>query len=248
LPTGPGTTFAITNSGSVPATLTVNGSTTPAYPYAGRINDGVSSVALAKQGSGTLGLSGSSNYSGGTTISGGVLQVSNSGATGTGLVDVQNGGMLASSGSAAAINGPVHVEAGGTLLPGGWGMVGLLSLAGNLTIDGGATMDFDVASASADLLQIAGSLNGGSLSAQDPVNLNINALGTLSGDYTLANYSSASNLVAADFSVSGLPAGYSLQVGANQMSIVTVPEPSTLALLLVGAAGVLGYVRRRHGS
>ena len=42
LPTGPNTKFAITNSGSLGATLTISGTTTPYYPYTGQINDGPS--------------------------------------------------------------------------------------------------------------------------------------------------------------------------------------------------------------
>lgn len=144
LPSGPGTKFTITNSGSVPAALTVSGTTSPAYPYAGQINDGLSTVALLKQGTGLLGLSGTSSYSGGTMISGGTLQLGNlttsttASALGIGPTTVQNGGALAGSVNGGGASGLVTVQAGGQLLPGG-----LNSSAGGLPLNllGGLTLN-----------------------------------------------------------------------------------------------------------
>ena len=69
------------NSGSASSTktLTVNTSTTNTPPFAGSLNnDGThDKLALNKSGYGTLSLSGSNNYSGGTTINAGTLQIGN---------------------------------------------------------------------------------------------------------------------------------------------------------------------------
>ncbi len=74
-----GTVGSITNNAAVPvaASLTVNSSATATF--GGTIADGSSSgntVTLNKQGPGTLVLTGSNTYSGGTNITGGVLSVS----------------------------------------------------------------------------------------------------------------------------------------------------------------------------
>ena len=84
-------TTAITNSSTVrPVTLTINppaGSTT----YSGTISDSgtANAISLVKSGAGTQVLAGTNNYSGGTTITGGILNIStdtNLGATAGALI------------------------------------------------------------------------------------------------------------------------------------------------------------------
>jgi len=67
--------------------------------FSGLIEDGLLAGAVAKVGTGTLTLTGANNYTGGTTVSGGILLASNvSGSgTGTGAVSV-NAGTLGGSG------------------------------------------------------------------------------------------------------------------------------------------------------
>ena len=78
--------------------------------------------ALAKSGSGTLTLSGSSSYAGGTTISGGVLQVGEGGTTGSIAGNVVNNASLIFNRSDASTysgvisgNGTVTKQGAGTL-------------------------------------------------------------------------------------------------------------------------------------
>jgi autotransporter-associated beta strand protein len=79
----------VTNSGSVPSTLTIAGSTDGTY--GGTIEDGTGGVALVKAGTGTQTLEGSNTHSGGTTISAGTLQVANGGALGSGVTALAGG-------------------------------------------------------------------------------------------------------------------------------------------------------------
>ena len=100
------------------ATLTVSGATTPYYGFGGNLVDSPLSVftpstaggtlALVKAGPNTLNLSGSNTYSGGTSIYGGYLQISNpanTSATGIGPVTVYGGAWQARL-SAAALAAP----------------------------------------------------------------------------------------------------------------------------------------------
>ena len=69
-----GDSFAlITNNGFSGSTLTVNSSSGAVTTYAGTISDGNSPVALVLEGPGTLVLTGTGAYSGGTTVDAGTL-------------------------------------------------------------------------------------------------------------------------------------------------------------------------------
>jgi autotransporter-associated beta strand protein len=125
------------------------------------------SGSLVQRGRGTLTLTGTSPYSGGTTVSSGTLLVNAPGKlTGGGDVAV-TGGTLGGNG---AIAGPVALGSAGTLLPGGSNTVGTLTLsnagANALTLTGG-TLLFDVSNVSdtCDQVAVAGTLvlNGANL-------------------------------------------------------------------------------------
>ena len=101
--------------------------------FAGYIgNSGVTS--LIKVGTGTLILSGTNSYSGGTTISGGILLVNNTNASGTGTVTVNSGGTLGGTG---IIPGGVTVNSSGGFAPGN--PLGILTISNNLTLAAGST-------------------------------------------------------------------------------------------------------------
>jgi autotransporter-associated beta strand protein len=91
---------------------------------------------------GTIGISGSNIYKGGTVVNSGILLVENTtgSATGTGTVTVNSGGAL---GGAGIISGAVTVNSGGVLSPGQSGSVGLLS-TGALTLLSGSHLDIVV--------------------------------------------------------------------------------------------------------
>ena len=94
--------LALTNTASAPIALTVGGNNNDTA-YSGVLS-GTGGV-LVKTGSGTLTLSGSNTFGGGTTVNGGILRIANSHALGSGGLTV-NGGMdeITVSASCAAVS------------------------------------------------------------------------------------------------------------------------------------------------
>jgi autotransporter-associated beta strand protein len=89
----------VTNSGGSNATLTTGGNDT-STAFSGVIQDGISSTALIKSGSGILTLSGTNTYSGATTIAAGTLAL-----TGTGSIAASNRVNLTNAGTTFDISG-----------------------------------------------------------------------------------------------------------------------------------------------
>ena len=159
LTNGPNGGGTLINSGSLASTLTINQS--GVSTFSGSIVDGPgslfngtsASLALDLTGSGTLYLSGSNNYSGGTLIEAGMLVASN----GTGVLNgsalglgalTLNGGTLAAGAAGGTISGLVqggygpHTIAPGGVLPAG--QYGLLSLHGGLTTNDNTSLAFNL--------------------------------------------------------------------------------------------------------
>jgi autotransporter-associated beta strand protein len=160
----------ITNNATGSSTLLINGPASTSY--AGLLNDGSSGKTLAlvktANSTGVTTLSnGNSTYSGGTTINGGTLSVTNTSgtsATGTGVVTINNGGILAGTG---LVGGTVTANSGGKIDP-GVGGVGALGV-GSLTLNGGSILDMEIASISShDQINLGAALN---TSGSDIVNL-----------------------------------------------------------------------------
>jgi autotransporter-associated beta strand protein len=127
---------SIRNNGvSSNATLTINGSTTPAA-FALVIADGTSTTSLTRGGTGTTELTATNTYTGLTTVSGGTLRLNKSGGTtipNTNNVTVDGGTLQISSNQTLAAltvtSGTVKVDAGVTL-----------TIAGNVSIPSGANL------------------------------------------------------------------------------------------------------------
>ncbi|MDP6636927.1 MAG: autotransporter-associated beta strand repeat-containing protein [Phycisphaerae bacterium] len=135
---GSGTTLFIAKPGNELRVGANNNDTT----YSGGIvRNGAGDGSFVKLGTGTLTLTGASNYTEGTTIDGGVLLANNTtgSATGSGPVQVNLGGTLGGTGSVA---GPVTVASGGTLMPGA--STGILSLGDDLTLESGSTLAIEL--------------------------------------------------------------------------------------------------------
>src|ERR1700678_2942299 len=91
------------------------------------------SLALAKNGAGTMTLSGINTYTGATTVNAGTLNVTGSIASSS-LTSVNSGGALTGVGTVGA----TQINAGGILAPGNGAPGSSMTVAGNLAFASGA--------------------------------------------------------------------------------------------------------------
>ena len=241
-----------------------------------RLGTGTVGVSISGTGSvsfvnsATMRITGTSTYSGPTTINAGTLLVD--GALGGTNVVVNAGGVL---GGAGALGGSVAVQAGGTLAPGG----GIESLAcGPLTLLDGAVLRYEwdsQAPATSDLLTIMGNLSlTGTVGlvledlAATPGTFadgTILSLVNYTGDWSGGSFARGGTTLADEsmFSVGGQlwQIDYDATVGgvnrtaeylpeSHFVNLVAVPEPSAGALLGIGLLGpALAWRRaRRRGA
>jgi autotransporter-associated beta strand protein len=97
---------------------------------------------LTANGTGTLILTGSSNYTGATTVSGGTLEVDGSIAGSSG-VTVENGATLDGEGTVPEVT----VQAGGTLEPASGSATAVLNSSGDVNFDTGSTFSVTIGGA-----------------------------------------------------------------------------------------------------
>ncbi len=128
----------ITDSSSNPSTLTIGGAITPANPFEGVISDGNGEVTLQQSGTGTLELTGTSTYSGGTNLNSGTIEITQDvdlGGLGVGMGSVNfNGGTLLLNGQWTSTK-PLAVNPGNSTLNGATNTVSLTP--SGLTWNGG---------------------------------------------------------------------------------------------------------------
>ncbi|WP_130619115.1 autotransporter-associated beta strand repeat-containing protein [Dyella amyloliquefaciens] len=106
---------------------------------AGVISDGTAPGVLNAAGPGTLVLTGTNSYTGGTTVNGGSLYINGDQTAATGATAVASGATLGGTG---IIGGSVNV-AGGTLAPGGAaGGIGTLTINGDLGLASGSVLEY----------------------------------------------------------------------------------------------------------
>lgn len=212
--------------------------------FSGTMKDnGTGKLALAKIGAGTLTLIGANNYTGGTTINAGTLKVN---GTVVGAVTVNSSGTLAGTGAVGTLGtGAVTLNAGGAIAPGNGG-IGTLTAAGDVTWMSGGVMTFDLSSADAtsDMLQAGGvfDLAGGANFTFDF------AGGSVGQTYTLVFFGTAGSGLTSgsQFTANGLEGNFTLDTNSLSFTVTAVPEPGTVALVVMGLGCVMLIARRKR--
>lgn len=229
--------------------LTVSGSN--GSSFAGLISG---TGSLVKSGPGELDLSGSSTYSGGTSLQSGIISVSNNSALGTGTVGVTNGGNLQVQGD---INLANSLNLGGSGTYAGDGAVesyaGANTLSGNLTLTADSRVQSDIGS----MLNVTGNANigGNTLNVGGPGNTAIS--GVISGTGALTKDGGGTLTLSGANSYTGGTTvnGGTLRLGASERiannSAVTVNTGSSLNLNsyneTIGALSGAGTVQLAGG-
>lgn len=176
--------------------------------------------SLAKLGAGTLTLSGSNSYTGGTQVYAGGLVAASATALGSGDVEVLGGSLAVRS-------------------------VQTLMLGGDLSLAAAAELDLVLGSDGAALIDLSGAVNfGGALSLSFAEGFVFNG----TQQYALIDYGSHDGSFAAT-SFTGLIDGYSAELlytaTGLELNVVAVPEPATYALMF-GGLGLVGWMARRR--
>lgn len=218
---------------------------------------------LTVNGGGTLILTNSNTYSGGTSVNAAtlVLQNNSGSASGSGGISVGAAGNLSGTGTAG---GTVVVGSGGEITPGSGQSAGELSIRGNLMISDGAILNYALSSAggTADgsLINIFGD-GMGNLTVGSNVTLNIlSGNKILPGVYRLINFTGSLQAPDGLFShwtvdgaeLSGMnyqlttsndPGTVELIVGA-----APTPEPNELSIVMASVGALACCLRRRRNA
>jgi autotransporter-associated beta strand protein len=179
------------------------------------------------------------------------LTVGNNGASTTFNSSLSGSGSLVKVGTGSltltvsnTYSGVTNISAGGLIA----GAPGVLSPFSNMLISG--LLDASLYPNTVESLTVTsgGTLDlgaGNLLTSTNAATLGgtLNLSGVPSGPFVeLMAYSSETGTFA---TVTGAPAGWTLQYKPTELDLVAVPEPSTLALLGGGAVGLLAYRVRR---
>jgi autotransporter-associated beta strand protein len=200
----------------LPGSVTVNSTQNYTFSGTGKISGGTS---LTKSGSGTLTISTSNDYTGTTTINGGILKLDNASALGgtTGGVVIANGGTLDLNVLQLGIK-PVTVQ--------GAGAGGIGAIVNNNTTTAPAGTQYDVSN-----VTLSGDTTIGGTSTTGPTNPG------LPGNQYIGRWSLRASSGTATLSTGGY--SYNLtKVGNNQIILANVAVDSALADVYVNK-GVL---------
>ncbi|MBU6181638.1 MAG: autotransporter-associated beta strand repeat-containing protein [Verrucomicrobia bacterium] len=206
---------------------------------------------ITKSGAGELILAGSSNYTGATSVSQGTLRVN--GSLGNTAVSVANGATL---GGNATIGGLVTLNSGANLAPGN--SVGVMNFSSGLTLNASSTVTMEISNVNGNADSI--NVTGGSLTYAGNLVFDAESMsGVTNNSYTLFTGSQTGSWSSVALA-SGPSPGFANNSGIwtrnagdgnvwtyNQAAgtLTVIPEPSTYALMGIGAAFVLWRLRRR---
>jgi autotransporter-associated beta strand protein len=213
---------------------------------------------LNKLGSGTLTLSGINSYYGETNVNAGILALTSSGSIANSpLIDVKSGAYLNVSAKtsgfslgssqtlegAGTVTGSVVAASGSHIAPGD--SAGVLTFSGNLTLNSGALLDFDLGDIlESDKIYMHSSILY--LNGQQFSDFNFTALsGFGAGIYTLIDAAVISGSLGDN--LSGAIGAYtaSLSISGNDLVLNVVPEPGTWLVLAMAFLAI--FVGKRMG-
>ena len=222
-------------------------------------------VALTKTTGGTVTLFAANTYAGATAVNGGTLVAANAAALGatTAGTTVASGATLDVQASLApetiSVEGAGVGGLGALVASAGTGTVaGLVTLTGNASIGGAGTLNVSGGIAGAFTVTKVGA-GTTHLSGTHTFSTLTTSAGTTNVDSALATTATVNANATTNFTVSqtfgALNIGtvalanpltaFSGSEGGTHLSVAAVPEPGSIALLLVGALG-LGSRRRRN--
>jgi autotransporter-associated beta strand protein len=251
-----GTGGTITDNGTGVSTTTLTVNQTTATTYAGSINNGTNrTLALVKTGTGSLSLSGISNYGGGTTINGGTLTLAGATLSGSGPLTI--GGNAATGSPTLAFSGSTTVAGTVTLNAAGTGAAGTLNAgvgtlnAGGLTLNGG-TLNLTLGTAGAanagttyGTINVAGAITPPSSNTLT-VNLNNNNGANLkgflgAGTYKLFSFGSLGGVVnPATINIANPQplSTYSLGLSGNNINLNVIAPSAVINQVVLPAGNV----------
>lgn len=249
LKVGNGGTSGTLGSGAI----AVNGTLVFNRSDAVAVSTGITGTGIVEQaGAGTLTLSNTHSYSGGTLVTGGTLEVAGSLSSAANDVLVSNATLK----GAGTIAGDVDIGANATLAPGA--SPGTLTISGSLTLAPTSTSSFELSFVAGEGLdqsvtfgnddRVIG-LSGLTLDGELDVtaasgNFTLAPIGTTWTLFSLTSGSIINNGLTLDtLPTLGANRGWELFVDANFVTLQVVPEPAVVCATLLVASGSL---RRRR--